>query len=64
MNEPEAQMLLGLPAGGLTQVEVGDRVGLARSTIHRLLNALEDEGLVECGGPRGRYRPARSATPG
>jgi len=42
--------------GGLTQAEVGDRVGLARSTIHRLLNALEDEGLVECGGPRGRYR--------
>jgi DNA-binding IclR family transcriptional regulator len=41
---------------GLSQVEVGERVGLARSTIHRLLNALENEGLVESGGPRGRYR--------
>ena len=42
--------------GGLSQAEVAEQVGLARSTIHRLLNALEDEGLVECGGPRGRYR--------
>ena len=41
---------------GLSQAEVAERVGLARSTIHRLLNALEDEGLVECGGPRGRYQ--------
>jgi DNA-binding IclR family transcriptional regulator len=41
---------------GFSQAEVAERVGLARSTIHRLLNALEDEGLVECGGPRGRYR--------
>jgi DNA-binding IclR family transcriptional regulator len=40
---------------GLSQAEVADRVGLARSTIHRLLNALENEGLVESGGPRGRY---------
>ena len=42
--------------GALSQAEVAERVGLARSTVHRLLNALEDEGLVECGGPRGRYR--------
>ncbi len=41
---------------GLTQAEVGERIGLARSTVHRLLNALEDEGLVESGGRRGRYR--------
>ena len=42
--------------GSLSQAEVAERVGLARSTVHRLLNALEDEGLVESGGPRGRYR--------
>jgi DNA-binding IclR family transcriptional regulator len=47
--------LRSAPAG-LSQAEVGERVGLARSTIHRLLNALENEGLVESGGPRGRYR--------
>ncbi len=41
---------------GLTQAEVGERIGLARSTVHRLLNALEDEGLVESSGRRGRYR--------
>ena len=42
--------------GGLSLAQVAEQVGLARSTIHRLLNALEDEGLVESGGPRGRYR--------
>jgi len=47
---------LGLASDGLSQAEVAEQVGLARSTIHRLLNALEDEGLVESDGPRGRYR--------
>ena len=41
--------------GGLSQAELGERIGLARSTVHRILNALEDEGLV-ASGPRGRYR--------
>lgn len=41
--------------GGLSQAEVAGQVGLARSAIHRLLSALEDEGLVET-GPRGRHR--------
>jgi DNA-binding IclR family transcriptional regulator len=47
---------LRVAPGGLSQAEVADQVGLARSTIHRLLNALEDEGLVGSDGPRGRYR--------
>jgi DNA-binding IclR family transcriptional regulator len=42
--------------GGITQTELVERIGLARSTVHRLLGALEDEGLVESSGPRGRYR--------
>jgi DNA-binding IclR family transcriptional regulator len=47
---------LRLAPAGLSQAELADEVRLARSTIHRLLNALEDEGLVESDGPRGRYR--------
>jgi DNA-binding IclR family transcriptional regulator len=47
---------LRLASAGLTQAEVAEHVGLARSTTHRLLNALEEQGLVESHGPRGRYR--------
>lgn len=42
--------------GGLGQAELASRIGLARTTVHRILNALEDEGLVATAGPRGRYR--------
>jgi DNA-binding IclR family transcriptional regulator len=41
---------------GMTPAELGERIGLARSTVHRLLNAMRNEGLVETSGPRGRYR--------
>jgi DNA-binding IclR family transcriptional regulator len=41
---------------GMTQAELGKQMGLARSTVHRLLSALRDEDLVETSGPRGRYR--------
>jgi len=41
---------------GLTQAELCERIGLARSTMHRLLNAMRNEGLVERSGPRGGYR--------
>jgi DNA-binding IclR family transcriptional regulator len=42
--------------GGLTQVEIGEHVGLPRSTVSRLLAALEDLGYVTSRGPRGLYR--------
>ncbi len=42
--------------GGLSQAEIAERIGLARTTVHRILNALEDEGLVTAARPRGRYR--------
>jgi DNA-binding IclR family transcriptional regulator len=47
--------LQAAPAG-LTQAEVAARIGLARTTVHRILNSLEDEGLVVSDRPRGRYR--------
>jgi DNA-binding IclR family transcriptional regulator len=49
------RLLQAIPAG-LSQTEIADRLGLARSTIHRILGALEVEGLVAAGVPRGRYR--------
>lgn len=43
--------------GGLNQGEICERVGMARSTVSRILNALEDEGLVASRrGARGPYR--------
>ena len=42
--------------GGLSQAEIGERVGMARSTVSRILNALEDEGLAASRGARGPYR--------
>jgi DNA-binding IclR family transcriptional regulator len=53
-----AEMLRLLQAhpGGLTQAEIGERLGMARSTVSRILNALEDEGLVATRAARGRYR--------
>ena len=53
-----AELLRVLQAhpGGLSQAEIGERLTMARSTVSRILNALEDEGLVASRGPRGRYR--------
>ena len=42
--------------GGLSQSDIGERVGLPRSTVSRLLMALEDIGYVASLGPRGPYR--------
>nr|WP_236685021.1 helix-turn-helix domain-containing protein [Mycobacterium lepromatosis] len=32
--------------GGLNQAVIGERLGMARSTVSRIFNALSDEGLV------------------
>jgi DNA-binding IclR family transcriptional regulator len=40
---------------GLTPSELAERLGLARSTVHRIVSALDDEGLVATVRP-GRYR--------
>ena len=53
-----AEMLRLLQAhpSGLSQAEIGERLGMARSTVSRILNALDDEGLVASRAARGRYR--------
>lgn len=53
-----ADILRALKAspGGLTQAEVAERLGLPRTTISRILSALEDEEMVAGNGPRGRFR--------
>lgn len=48
--------LLNTHPAGLTQTEIAERLGLARSTASRLLMALEAEGFVIALGARGRYR--------
>ncbi|ORT57056.1 IclR family transcriptional regulator [Streptomyces sp. CB03238] len=52
----EVLRLLQAAPSGLTQAEVVERIGLAKSTVHRILGALEAEGLVTLAGNRGRYR--------
>ncbi|MEE6179203.1 IclR family transcriptional regulator [Mycobacterium sp. 050134] len=48
--------LLQAHPGGLSQAEIGERLGMARSTVSRILGALDDEGLVAARGARGPYR--------
>ncbi|MGV1009844.1 MAG: IclR family transcriptional regulator [Dermatophilaceae bacterium] len=47
---------LAAAPGGLSQAELAERLSLARTTVHRILGALEDEGLVAVSRSRGRYR--------
>ncbi len=49
----EVLRLLRAAPSGLTQAEVVERIGLAKSTVHRILGALEAEGLVTVAGPVG-----------
>jgi len=52
----EILRVLRTAPGGMTPAELGEHIGLARSTVHRLLTAMRSEGLVETLGSRGRYR--------
>ncbi len=42
--------------GGMSQAELAERLGLARTTVHRIMGALEAESLVSASRSRGRYR--------
>ena len=52
----EILRLLKLNRAGLTQAEIGAKLGLAKTTVHRLLNALVDENLVQAIAASSRYR--------
>jgi DNA-binding IclR family transcriptional regulator len=52
----EILRLLQASPGGLAQAEIAERIGLARTTVRRILGALEAEALVTSSGPRTRYR--------
>jgi DNA-binding IclR family transcriptional regulator len=43
-------------ADGLSLAQISDRVGVARSTVHRIIRALEAEQLVVAASPSGGYR--------
>lgn len=52
----EMMRALAQSPGGLTQADLGERLGLARTTVHRILGTLLDEELVTASHQRGRYR--------
>ncbi len=41
---------------GLSLAQLADRIGLPRSTVHRIVTALAAEGLVATASPAGRVR--------
>lgn len=47
---------LGDHPGGLSLAEIAGRIGLARSTVQRIVQALEVEGFVEARGPQGGFQ--------
>ncbi len=52
----EILRLLQAHPAGVSQGDIGERLGMARSTVSRILSALEGEGLVAARGARGPYR--------
>jgi DNA-binding IclR family transcriptional regulator len=52
----EILRLLKLAPGGLSQAELAVQVGLARTTVHRIVNALLKEGMIEARAGGSRYR--------
>src|SRR6266568_7206893 len=53
-----AQVLRALESEpqGLSLAQLADRIGLPRSTVHRIVTALIAEGLVATASPAGRVR--------
>jgi DNA-binding IclR family transcriptional regulator len=52
----EMLRLLRLNPGGLAQADMAAQLGLARTTVHRIMNALAAQHLVQLSGATGRYR--------
>jgi DNA-binding IclR family transcriptional regulator len=52
----EILRLLKVNRAGLTQAEIAVKLGLAKTTVHRLLNALATENLVQAIAASNRYR--------
>ncbi len=64
MIERAARILRGLKEhpDGLSLSEIAERVGLARSTVHRIVSALASEDFVVAASPRGRVRLGHGLT--
>jgi DNA-binding IclR family transcriptional regulator len=52
----EILRLLKMNSSGLTQAEIAGKLGLARTTVHRLLKALAEEDFVQAVASTNRYR--------
>jgi len=48
--------VLGDHPAGLSLAEIAGKIGLARSTVQRIVQALEVEGFVEARGPQGGFQ--------
>jgi DNA-binding IclR family transcriptional regulator len=48
--------LLRMSPGGLSQADLATQLGLARTTVHRIMNALAAQRLVQLSGASNRYR--------